>query len=173
MTAGWVIRGWWFAGLLACLVALNLSQAPHVQAQEGTEVIALERPIHTQHFGLRDTVPHGLISAGVGTIIASNLASSIGGLTALIALTWPSWLPRWIRPGEAVLLSCFAPIVGPIAYGVAAIEDGYPGIALFSFGNALAQAIGVVVLIVGGVDQHNARLALTAGTTGLTLSGTF
>jgi hypothetical protein len=161
----------------ASVLALVLSQAVPAFAQEGTEVIPLSRPINTQRFGVRDSVPHGFISAGVGTIMAGNFASSIGGLTGLLVLTYTRWRPTWITAGQAAALSCFAPIAGPIAYGVAALDDGTPGIAIFSFANALAQTIGVVLLIVGGVEQHQARLSLNVNFSetdaGLTAFGVF
>lgn len=168
----------WRVGVLLFAVAVcaPVFRAAHAEAQD-TEVIPISRPIRTLRFGPRDTLPHGHISAGVGTIIAGVAASSVGGLTGLLALTFNDWRPTWIRPLEAAALSSFAPIVGPIVYGVAALEQNVWGVALFSFANALAQSIGVVLLIIGGVDQHETRLSLqphfTESSVGLTGFGTF
>ena len=163
--------------LLAVAVCAPVLTTTRAEAQE-TEVIPISRPIQTLRFGPRDTLPHGHISAGVGTIIAGVTASSVGGLFALMVLTFGGrWAPTWIEPLGAAAVSCFVPIAGPIAYGIAALEQNVLGVALFSFANALAQSIGVVLLIIGGVDQHETRLSLqphfTESSVGLTGFGTF
>lgn len=169
----------WRVGVLLFAVAVcaPVLTTTRAEAQE-TEVIPISRPIRTLRFGPRDTLPHGHISAGVGTIIAGVAASSAGGLSGLIALTTVGdWRPTWIDALPVATLSCFVPIAGPIAYGIAALEQDVLGVALFSFANALAQSIGVVLLIVGGIDQHETRLSLqphfTESSVGLTGFGTF
>ena len=144
----------WRAGvfLVAALVCVPLF--PSTAFAQDTEVIPLSRPIQTLRFGPRDSLPHGLVSAGVGTIMAGVFASSVGGLTGLLALTYRGWRPTWISAGGVAALSCFVPLAGPIAYGIAALEQNVLGVALFSFANALAQAVGVVVLIVGSVERQ-------------------